>query len=346
MRLILCRALCTAALLVLAACGKPAPLQQESYVFGTRVEVTIAGVDEARARQAAAAVLAEFDRLHRLLHAWQPSAVTELNAAIAAGRPHEVPEEVAALLRDAQGVARDGDRLFDPGIGALVRLWGFHADEFVARLPADADIAAWLKSRPSVLDLTIAGRTVTSSNRDVAIDLGGYAKGYALDRALALLRAQGVGNALVNIGGNVIALGDKNGVPWRVGIRHPRTAGHLATLELRDGEAIGTSGDYQRYFELGGARYSHLLDPRTGRPATGTAALTILLPPGPRAGTLSDASSKPLFLAGPGRVAELAQRLGVAAVLRVDADGKIELSSAMRPRLTFLGENPRLEVLR
>jgi len=291
-------------------------------------------------------VLTEFDRLHRLLHAWQPSAVTALNEAIAAGHPAAVPAELADILRDAQAITRAGDRLFDPGVGQLVRLWGFHADEFVARLPEPAAIDAWLQSRPSILDLSIDDQTVSSVNRDVAIDLGGYAKGYALDRAAGLLRQQGVANALINIGGNVMALGSKNGVPWRVGIRHPRTAGHLATLELRDGEAIGTSGDYQRYFEVGGRRYSHLLDPRRGWPAEGTQAVSILLPPGRRAGTLSDAASKPLFIAGRGQIAALAERLGVTQVLRVDADGKIEVSAPMRARLQFLGENPPLEELR
>ena len=98
----------------------------------------------------------------------------------------------------------------------------------------------------------------------VKLDLGGYAKGYALDRAAEILKSQGIHNALINIGGNVLALGTHGTRPWRVGIQHPRKPGPLATLELRDGEAIGTSGDYQRYFELDGKRYCHLIDPRTG----------------------------------------------------------------------------------
>jgi thiamine biosynthesis lipoprotein len=98
----------------------------------------------------------------------------------------------------------------------------------------------------------------------VALDFGGYLKGVALDRAADILRSQGVRNALINIGGNILALGYKEGRKWRVGIQHPRRAGALATVELNDGEAIGTSGDYQRYFELDGKRYPHLLDPRTG----------------------------------------------------------------------------------
>jgi thiamine biosynthesis lipoprotein len=109
------------------------------------------------------------------------------------------------------------------------------------------------------------------------------------------LRRQGINNALINIGGNVIALGNKAGRKWKVGIQHPRQAGPLATVELADGEAIGTSGDYQRYFEIDGKRYPHLLDPRIGYPANHTQSVTILIPAGNRAGTLSDASSKPIY---------------------------------------------------
>ena len=324
-------------LALLAACGRPAVQVQESYVFGTQVQVTVAGLDEVKAREAGAAVLAEFDRLHRLLHAWKPSAITELNAAFAAGRPHAPPAEVLALLVEAKALALASDRLFDPGIGKLVRLWGFHGDEFMPKLPDPLALAAWKKAPASMADLVIEGGQAKSRNPALAVDLGGYAKGVALDRAAALLRERGVANALINIGGNVLALGSKNGTPWKVGIRDPAGSGFLATLELRDGEAIGTSGDYQRFFELGGRRYSHLIDPRTAEPAQGTRAVTILVE-GPQAGMRSDALSKPIFIAG-GDLASgwtrMAARLGVERVLRVDASGRVFATAAMAGRLVW-----------
>ena len=284
--------------LALAACAKAPLHQQESFVFGTRVEILIAGLDDARARPAAAAVLGEFDRMHRTYHAWQPSELSSLNAAIAAGRTLMVSAEMAALIADAQRISRLGDSLFDPGIGKLIGLWCFQSDEFKAVLPDPRSLAAWRAAQPGIADLQVDGQRVSSRNRAVALDFGGYLKGVALDHAVAILKAHGVDNALINIGGNVMALGTKNGTPWRVGIQHPRRAGPLATLELRDGEAIGTSGDYQRYFELDGKRYCHLLDPRRGEPVMHTQALTILISPRTAAGTLSDAASKPLFIAG------------------------------------------------
>ncbi len=336
---------------VLAACGKPPVHHRESFVFGTRVEVLIAGLDESRARPAATAVLQEFDRLHRTYHAWQPSELSALNAAIAAGREHAVTPEMAGLIAGAQTLSATGERLFDPGIGGLIKLWGFQSDEFKAALPDPAALAAWRARAPGaagIADLhivTAGGHVVGSRNPAVALDFGGYLKGVALDRAAEILRARGASDALINIGGNVMALGRKNGVRWRVGIQHPRQPGPLATLELEDGEAIGTSGDYQRYFELDGRRYCHLLDPRSGAPVTHTQSLTVLVTPRENAGTLSDAVSKPLFIAGIDWP-RLAGKYAVDQVLRVDAGGRIQVGAALHGRLEYVGGRPAdLEVM-
>lgn len=309
-------------------------VRQESFVFGTRVEVLVYGENPERSRAAISEILREFDRLHRDFHAWQPSQVTALNEAIAAGKSLEVSEELAALIRDSQAVAAQGDYLFDPGIGRLIALWGFQNDEFKPQLPDPAQLAEWRAARPSIADLRLDGRRVSSRNRMVAMDFGGYLKGVALDRAAALLKARGMHNALINIGGNVMALGSKGSKPWHVGIQHPRAAEPLASLELRGGEAIGTSGDYQRYFELNGQRYCHLLDPRTAAPSQGTQAVTVVMPPNVdgHGGMRSDAFSKPLFIAGEQWLEE-ARKLGVEQALRVDAAGTVHVTAALKERL-------------
>jgi thiamine biosynthesis lipoprotein len=379
--------------LLLAGCGRESLHSQESYVFGTRVEVLVWGAPADKAREATAEVLREFDRLHRAYHAWQPSELTALNEAIAAGRPHEVSAELAALIVEARALAAQGDYLFDPGIGALVKLWGFHDEAFKPQLPDTEKLAALRQARPSIAALQIEGAAcpspgrpgavaelegkagtvndpeprsgghpspkgtsfgaspppgrgagggcrIGSANPAVALDFGGYLKGVALDRAAAAMKAHGITNALINIGGNVLALGAKGTTPWRVGIQHPRRSEPLAALELRDGEAIGTSGDYQRHFDLDGRRYSHLIDPRTAEPAVGTQALTVLIAPRDKAGLWSDVASKPLFVAGDGW-RPLAAKLGIAQVLRVDAAGRVEVTEPLRGRLQFVVENKK-----
>lgn len=332
-------------LLLLAGCGRTPLQEQQAYVFGTRVEVIVVSAEPEQGRQAIAAVLREFDRLHQAYHAWQPSELTALNEAIAAGMPHRVSPELAALASEAQALSRDGNYLFDPGIGQLIGLWGFQADEFKAELPPEKDIKGWLAKKPSIGDISIDGDMIRSRNRAVALDFGGYLKGVALDRAAAILRAQGINNALINIGGNVMALGSKEGTQWRVGIQHPRQPGPMATIALEDGEAIGTSGDYQRFFEVDGKRYAHLLDPRTAYPADQTEAVTVLIPAGPKAGTLSDASSKPIFIAGDQGWREMAGKLQIQLVFRVDRNNQVFVTEALHKRLEFIGKAPPLTVL-
>lgn len=323
---------------ILAACGEePKPYHQQAYVFGTLVEISIFGEEEAKARQAVGELTTEFDRLHKKLHPWEAGPMKDLNDALAQpGKRSPVDEETAAILKDATRLSELSGGLFNPAIGRLVALWGFHSDEIRAALPDAARVRALIAAQPRMSDLTVSGNEAQSRNGAVHVDLGGYAKGYALDRAAALLKARGIKNALVNVGGNVFALGSHGKRPWRVGIQHPRKPSAIAVLDLKDGEAIGTSGDYQRYFELEGRRYCHLIDPRTGHPAQSVQAATVLISPGPGAGTLSDVASKPIFIAGAAGWREAARKMGVVQAMLIDAKGEVHISSALRRRIEFL----------
>ena len=327
------------AVFLLTGCEGKEPLYQEQgYVFGTLVEISVYGETEPRARQAVGEVMHEFQRLHDMLHAWQPSELSELNAAFAKGESMAISAELVAILQDAAQLSQQSNQLFNPAIGGLVKLWGFHADEFKAVQPDEKQIAQWVAGNPQMSDITIMRGRAQSTNKFVQLDLGGYAKGYALDRAAELLRKQGIHNALINIGGNILAIGQHGKRPWRVGIQHPRKSGALATLELHDGEAIGTSGDYQRYFMLGNVRYCHLINPRSGYPMQGVQAVTILTR-GMHAGVLSDAASKPLFISGASGWREAATQMNLSEAMLVDAQGNIHITTALQKRLEFTDKN-------
>ena len=337
--------------LLLAACGEQGEVfRQESFVFGTRVEISIAGADRANAEAAAQAVLQRFDALHRKLHAWQPSELDQLNSAFAAGKKQPVGVELAAILLDAQAFSGHGDGLFNPAIGGLIRLWGFQADLPQTQIPDKSAIATLVKAAPSLRNVHVENGMAWSDNPAVRLDLGGYAKGYALDEAASLLKQRGIHNALINIGGNVLALGEHtSGLHgkrlWKVGIQHPRKPGIIATLELTDGEAVGTSGDYQRYFESGGLRYCHLIDPRTGYPANGMQSVTILTA-GKHAGVKSDTLTKPLFIAGASELSPMLHKLDVAQILAVTADGSVLISPAMQKRLQWSDPKQAYQLVR
>lgn len=176
--------------------------------------------------------------------------------------------------------------------------------------------------------LRIDGTTVSAHVPGLRLDLGGIAKGEAVDRIVALLRRHGVASALVNAGGDVRAIGARGARPWRIGIRDPRGPGVIGVIELADGEAAFSSGDYERHYEHEGQRFHHILDPRTGHPAEGTLAVTVVMP----MGVTADAVTTALFVAGD-RWRATAEALGVQAALRVAADGEVETTEAMRARL-------------
>jgi FAD:protein FMN transferase len=338
--------------MLMSACNKEPLYQEQGYVFGTLVEVSIYGVEADKARQAVATVMQEFQRLHDLLNTRQPSSLSDVNSAFALGKSTVITPEIEAILREATQLSQQSEGLFNPAIGGLVKLWGFHADEFRPNMPDAKEFIAWVAAKPSMSDISfklssekkIAQVEVSSKNRRVQLDLGGYAKGYALDRAVALLKQQGIAHALVNIGGNVIAQGTHGARAWRVGIQHPRKPGPMATLALHDGEAIGTSGDYQRYFELDGKRYCHLIDPRNGLAMPPVQAVTILTR-GEHAGVKSDASSKPVFLAGLGELSNqdawrsAADKMNLQEVLLIDNMGVAHVTAAMNKRLEFTDTN-------
>lgn len=326
-----------AAVALLAACGRAADEQETRHRFtamGTLVDVTVWGVEPTVADPAARDVEALFHALHREWDPWGDGALGRLNRALAAGEPAVADEDLAALLAEAAALTEASGGLFDPAIGALVRLWGFSSDEHRPTAPPPAaEIAARLAGTAPLPELLGAGGTV-SGPPGAQIDLGGFLKGVAVDRAIALLRERGIEHAIVNAGGDLRAIGRRGERAWRIGIRAPRDPSIIAALEVRDDEAVFTSGDYERFFDHQGRHYHHILDPRTGYPTEGIASVTILHADA----ALADAAATALLVAGPDEWPAMARALGVAAVMVVLADGDVELTPAMEPRVWFTSE--------
>ena len=327
-------------LFFLTGCTKPEPLYNtQSYVFGTLVDISIYGESELAAQEISNQIIRDFQALHNRLHAWRPSELKTLNRAFALGKtPVTIKPDVAAMIADATQLSIQSKGAFNPSIGGLIQAWGFQQDEFK---PTDIDenkLKVLVQANPQMTDIVIENGKVFSNNQHVQLDFGGYAKGYALDLAIINLRKQGVKNALINIGGNIIALGKHGEKPWRVGIQHPRKPNAIAVLNLESGWAIGTSGDYQRYFDLDGKRYCHIIDPATGYPVQGMQAVTVLISPQSHAGVMSDVASKPIFIAKSDSRAEAAKSMGVENFLIIESANKIWVSVAMAKRITWLDQ--------
>ena len=327
---------------LLAACGEPPRLREERIqVFGTWVDLALWGVDDATAARAIRVVQGDLGDLHTRWHAWRPGELTRINDLIPSGGPIAVEPSMVPVLQRARELSLRSGGLFNPAIGALVDLWGFHADAPAMREPPpDAAIRELVDAAPSMADLVFDGATLSVTNPAVRLDLGAFAKGYGVDVAIGRLRDLGVRDALVNAGGDLRTLGRRGDRAWRVGVRDP-AGGLLAALEVADGESVFTSGTYERQFEHAGVRYHHIIDPRTGYPARGLSSVTVV----GRDGAEADAAATALLVAGTAWPAT-ARALGVDAVLAIDERGGLQATPAMAARLQFLHDPaPALRVV-
>ena len=314
----------------LTGCYQNEIMKKKDYIFGTIVEVTIYGETEDTSNHAIELVFEEFSRLHNYLHPWEKSIIQDINQSIKKQEIYRTEDtEIFSILKHNQELELITHGYFNPAIGKLIEAWGFHADKFATDRPNPNLIDNLQRKLPHMSEINIHNGYINSKNKNIQLDLGGYAKGYALDQARRILDENNINNALINIGGNILALGRHGDRNWVVGIQNPRKPSSIASIILEPGWSIGTSGDYQRYFIVDNQRYSHLIDPNTGYPANNSQSATILFPPTESSGTLSDVYSKPLFIAPEELKYNLAKELGIDFYMIVMADGKILISSGM-----------------
>ena len=326
--------LALAVLALLAACARePVETRVRFLAMGTLVEVTVFDFPDDAARAAIADVEALFRTLQDRWDPWGEGELGRLNAALGTGAPAIPGPELGELLARAAELDRRSGGLFEPAVGGLIRLWGFASEEAAPTAPPPADALAAALAAVTPLPALMQADGSLRGAPGVALDLGGFAKGEAVDLAIELLRARGVGDAIVNAGGDLRAIGRHGDRDWRIGIRAPRGEGLLASIEISGDESIFTSGDYERYFMFEGRRYHHILDPRDGQPTAGTTSVTVL---GERA-SVADAAATALFVAGPDDWPGVAAALGVDAVMVVDAAGVVELTPAMQARVRLAG---------
>lgn len=312
---------------------KPEARHEQLLVFGTIVDIKLWGVEDKKADQVMAQVRKDFNYMHRVWHAWNAGALSRVNYYIANNKPLTGgPPSVIPLIKRGTELSRMSGELFNPAIGRLIALWGFASDDPPkGPPPSDDAIQALVAQHPSMEDISINGVTITCRNPAVKLDFGAFAKGYAVDRTIEYLRDMGIENAVVNAGGDLRAIGQHGERPWRVGIRHPRQEGILASMETTRDESIFTSGDYERYFDWEGRRYDHIIDPRSGRPADSLTSVTIIADQA----DLADAAATALFVAGPRDWLPVARAMGIKGAMLVDTQGNIQITPGIRDRIHF-----------
>jgi thiamine biosynthesis lipoprotein len=323
-----------------AAASRPAALpsgagwqQREGVCMGTAITLQWWAPRPSEADATWAAVMAEMQRIDAL---YSPHKATSELSRINREAAHHavaVSEETARLLAQAIELSSLTDGAFDITFAAAGHLYDYRE----GRAP---DMATLRRARAAIgwegLQLDLARGTLRFARPGMRIDLGGFAKGHAVDGAAAALGRLGVNHAWVAAGGDSRVIGDKRGRPWGVAIHDPRAgklaeagAAPIAVLPLVDC-AVSTSGDYERSFVKDGVRHHHLLDPATGASATGARSVTLIADAAPHAGLVTEAWSKALFVLGPTRgLARLAEHAPSLDAVLVDANGRLHFSRGL-----------------
>ena len=281
-------------------------LERAWPVMGTLFRAVARAPDSTTAVSALLAARDEVRRLDSLLSDYRDdSEVSRLARRAGTGRWTTLSRETATLLRASLRWAEATGGAFDPTVGPMVRAWGFRGPSPRVPSPVRRDSALGLVGWWRV-ETRAGGREARLPRRGMALDFGAIGKGFALDRAVAAMRERGAEAGMLDLGGNVLVFGHGPGPRggWPIGIRNPRCPERVLGMVVLDSGSVATSGDYERFFEEGGVRYGHILDPRTGRPSRGVLQVTVAAPDG----LAADALSTALFVMGPGAGRRLLRR--------------------------------------
>lgn len=290
-------------------------------LMGNRFEITVLEPDENRAAWLIERAIAEISRIEGLLSTFLPESETNLINEMAGITPVEVSGEMIALIQRAQRISELTQGAFDLSYGSIdKRLWNF--DLTMKSLP-DAAVA-----RKSVrlinfrnIEVDPLNRTVFLKEKGMRIGFGGIGKGYAADRAKEVLVKEGVTSGIVNASGDLTSWGkQENGEPWTIGIADPNAANHLFSYINITDMSVATSGNYEKFVEINGKRYSHTIDPRTGMPVSGIKSVTIISP----FAELSDALATPVMIMGTEIGLDMLNQMKQVAALIIDDSNRLK----------------------
>lgn len=305
----------------------PSPISAQWWhesqaIMGTRVLVELWHPDEAQGRAAVGAAMEEMRRIDREMSPFKESSLLSYMNREAARSPVEITPELFELMWRSVRISELTGGAFDVTFASAGRQYDY-------RKRVKPDQEALAEAMPAIdyhhLQFDRQRTRIRYLHPGVYVDLGGIAKGHAVDRAIAILQKRGITQAMVGAGGDTRIIGDRRGEPWVVGVRDPRKEGeNVAVLPLTD-VAVSTSGDYERYFELDGVRYHHIIDPKTGDSAREVRSVTVL---GDEA-TTTDALSTSVFVLGVEKGLALVNRLpGIDAII-IDGEGRMHFSDEL-----------------
>lgn len=292
----------------------------EKPIMGTRVYVKVWHQNREKATKAVDAVIDEMHRIDTLMSPYKESSELSRINRLAHEKPVKISKELFDLIVRSKDISKMTRGAFDVTFASI----GFEFDYRSGVKPADDWIDSNLEKinfRNVELDPRV--QSIVYLKPGVKIDLGGIAKGHAVDRSIHILKSFGVENAIVTAGGDSRIIGDHNGRPWNIGIKNPRSENQQVAIIPLYTQAISTSGDYERYFIQDGERHHHILNPKTGKSVKGLRSVSIV---GPNA-TLTDALSTSVFVLGLQEGMKLVESLDDVEAVLIDGAGEMHYSS-------------------
>jgi thiamine biosynthesis lipoprotein len=321
-----------AGILTFTSCGKDLHTISKP-LLGTIITITIDD-DTVSAASASSAAFDEIARIEKVFSLYNPdSGISAINSKAARGAVY-ADDETLNLIKLSLDISRRTGGAFDITFASLGKLWNLSKDPFT---PPSSDAVKKLLPAINYKNILIdeKNKTIRFLNPDTKIGLGGIAKGYAVRRAVDVLKSKGIKNAIIACAGDIQVLGSKNGTPWLAGIKHPREAGEksvIGTINLFDGECISTSGDYERFRFYEGKRYHHIINPATGYPSeSGLISVTIICDD-PITG---DAYATSAFVAGMERGRSFLKEEKSISFILIGEDLTVYVSKSLMGRVEF-----------
>jgi len=266
-------------------------------------------------------------------HAWKKSELTSINSALAAGQKAAISKNNLYLMQISMPLYEASDAYYDPSIGSLVRMWGFYSDKFPISEspPTNEQISRWLAHRPTFTDINTDTKTISTNNPNTQLDFATILEGVAAQKIKRVFSQRQITDALVTLGSDQFVVGNENTKPWNVRLKDP-FGGDLGEIDLQGNEALFSSGNFNKFrVAPTGSRWGHVLNPRTGKPSQGSAAVVVLHSDP----VLADAASTALMAAGPGNFSRLVIRMKLACAMMVTEENELLITTQMKKRVTF-----------
>jgi thiamine biosynthesis lipoprotein len=324
-------------LFLLAGCeSRQQIFSQRLLQFGTIIDITLIHHDADQAEQAFTDIEQKLEQFETYWHAWRDSDLYRFNRSLAKLEPVRIPESLFELLTLSKQYYQSSQQLFNPAIGKLIAAYGFHDNAS----KNEQLVNQIRRNLPTMNDIVISDRDATSLNPHLALDLGGIAKGYAMQKIAKQLKSAGFENFLINAGGDVVTSGKRFDRPWVIAIQNPFAPGAIASIQLSANQHLFTSGNYQRFYRKNNELVHHIIDPRTGKPSNNISSASVLSTDA----VLADVAATTLMIDGWNKHASLAKSLGMTDYLIISQTGEMIASKSMSAKIKLLDDekNPAL----